>query len=177
MRHRYLFSKSCRSWPLLLGLGLAVVASAQPPGMPPAVVRYTAALDDRIRQTIELAGSVEARRSSVVASEIAGLVVAVSAREGERVGRGAPLVKLRRETAALRLAAVRGELKEAEARLELARASRDRAQGLFEEEVISVQQLDDALSEFAARHGRVEQLEAEVARLEDELERTVVRAP
>jgi RND family efflux transporter MFP subunit len=37
--------------------------------------------------------------------------------------------------------------------------------------------LDDAVSEFEAWGGRVSQLEADVSRLQDELERTTVRAP
>ena len=43
--------------------------------------------------------------------------------------------------------------------------------------MISRQELDDALTEVEAGEGRVAQLEADVARYRDEVERTVVRAP
>jgi RND family efflux transporter MFP subunit len=99
------------------------------------------------------------------------------AREGDRVDQGQPLVTLRRQNLALRLEAVRGQLKEAEARQNLARTSLERTRGLFAEKIISEQQLDDALSEFEAWQGRVDQLQAEVARLEDDLARATVRAP
>jgi RND family efflux transporter MFP subunit len=143
----------------------------------PAPVRYTEAIQHPIRRAVELTGSVESRRASLVASEVAGVVVELSAREGDVVKKGQPLVRLRQQTTLLRLRAAEGELEEARARLKLAEASRRRAQELFDDEVISVQQLDDAVSEYEARQGRVTQLEADVARLQDQLDRTTVRAP
>jgi len=99
------------------------------------------------------------------------------AREGDLVDKGQPLVRLRRTNLQLRLDAVRGQLQEAEARQRLANTSLARSQGLFDEKIISQQQLDDAASEFEAWGGRVVQLQAEVARLQDDVARTTVRAP
>jgi membrane fusion protein (multidrug efflux system) len=113
----------------------------------------------------------------MVASEVEGVVEVLAARDGDRVQKGQALVKLRRTNLHLRMQAVRGQLKEAEARQSLAQTSMTRSQGLFDEKIISQQQLDDAISEFEAWQGRVEQLQAEVARLEDDLSRTTVRAP
>jgi len=140
-------------------------------------VLFTAAIEGEVRGTVELTGSVTSRRASVVASEVAGLVVELKARRGDRVERGAPLVRLRSNNARLRLEAVEGELKEAEARRRLAESARDRGRRLFAEEVLSQEQLDERLSEFEATQGRVDQLAAEVDRLRDELARTTVRAP
>ncbi len=161
---------------LLLAAASAPLGAQGPP-MPAAPVGYAEAVNRPVRRSIELTGSVEPRDASLVASEVAGLVVALPAREGDRVRRGQALVRLRDETARLRLQAAQGQLEEARARLKLAEATRQRMQGLFEEKVISRQTLDDAITEVEAGLGRVTQLEAEVARLEDELERTVVRAP
>jgi RND family efflux transporter MFP subunit len=143
----------------------------------PAPVRFTNAIEHQIRSSLELTGSVESRRASTVASEVAGVVIELSAREGETVRVGQPLVKLRQRNILLRFRASEGELEEARARLKLATASRERAEELHAEEVLSVQQLDDALSEFEAWKGRVSQLEADLARLEDDLARTTIRAP
>jgi RND family efflux transporter MFP subunit len=173
---------SCRCQPVdrilclaALGLTLPSLALAQFGG--PAAVRFTEAIDLRIRGSIELTGSVESRRASTVASEVAGVVVELSAREGDTVRVGQPLAKLRQRNILLRFQASQGELEEARARLKLATASRQRAEDLHAEEVLSVQQLDDALSEFEAWKGRVAQLEADLARLEDDLARTTIRAP
>jgi RND family efflux transporter MFP subunit len=165
---------------------LALPAAAQPPGAPgapegdgppPRPVGYTEARRLAVRGAVRLTGSVEARSAGVVASEVAGLVVELAAREGDRVGRGRPLVRLRSEKLELQRTARQADLKEAEARLELATRNQTRARELFASEVISRQQLDDAVSEFTAWQGRVESLEAEIARVEDDLERSVVRAP
>jgi multidrug efflux pump subunit AcrA (membrane-fusion protein) len=154
---------------LTAGALSAVAAVAQ--GPPATPVRYTQARLHNVRQTIVLTGSVESRRESVVASEVEGLVEKLIAREGDRVEKGQPLVRLRRKNIELRSQAVQGQLKEAEARQKLALTSLERSQGLYEELIISQQLLDDASSEYEAWQGRVAQLEAEKARLDDDLAR------
>ena len=149
---------------------------AQGPGGP-APVRTTGALSLDLERSVRLTGSIESRRTSLVASEVEGLVERLVAREGDRVKKGSHLVKLRQSNTALRLEAVIGQLKEAEARQRLAMSSLERSEGLFEEKIISQQMLDDAVSEYEAWQGRVAQLQADVARLEDDLSRTTVRAP
>ncbi len=155
----------------------AASAGAQGPGMGPSPVGYTEAREIPVKEQLELTGSVGSRRASLVASEVAGLVTELVAREGDEVGRGEPLVRLRRKNLELSLAAAKAQLKEAQARLDLARRSLTRSQELSASGVISQQALDDAESEAAAWQGRVESLEAEIARVEDDLDRSVVRAP
>lgn len=156
------------------GSGGHSVLAQGPPATP---VRFTVARQHPVQRSMALTGSVESRRISVVASEVEGVVEQLVAREGDLVGKGRPMVKLRRTNLQLRLDAVQGQLQEAEARQRLANTSLQRAQGLSEEKIISQQQLDDAQSEFEAWGGRVAQLRAEVARLQDDLDRTTVRAP
>ena len=162
---------------LLLIAAAASTAVAQPPEMPPAPVRFTEARGHEVRRTISLTGSVESRRSSVVATEVAGAVSRLYAREGDQGKRGAPLAGLRSEEIRLRLEAARGQLQEAEARLRLATSQLERSRGLFDEQIISQGELDDAVSESEAWTGRVSQLQADVARLEIDLRRATVRAP
>lgn len=145
--------------------------------MAPARVRYTEAERHELRGEAILPGTVEARTASLVASEVAGLVVELRAQEGDTVRRGQTVVRLRRKTLEFRLAESRADLKEAEARLELAERSLERSRGLAESGVISRQQLDDVESEAAAWQGRAEAVRAEIARLEDDLERATITAP
>ena len=161
---------------LLLGV-VAGPAVAQPPEMPPAPVRFTEARAHEVRRTISLTGSVESRRTSVVATEVAGAVARLYAREGDPVERGAAIAGLRSEEVRLRLEAARGQLQEAEARQRLASSQLDRSRGLFDEEIISQGELDDAVSEYEAWSGRVTQLRSDVSRLEIDLRRATVRAP
>lgn len=145
--------------------------------MPPTPVRVTPAQQHSLKRTIELSGVVESRGSSVLASEIGGIVEELFAREGEPVRAGTPIVRLRSEDLRLRLEAARGEFEEARARLDLAETSYERMKGLFDDQVASRQQLDNASSERAAWAGRVARTEAEIRRLERDVARTVVRAP
>jgi RND family efflux transporter MFP subunit len=154
-------------------LGTAGVAQ----GPPAAPVKFTEARKHELRRSLSLTGSVASRRSSLVAAEVEGIVDQLIAREGDRVRKGAALVRLRATTTNLRLQAVKGQLDEAIARRTLATSSLERSRGLFEQQIISQQRLDDAVSEFEAWGGRVSQLEADVARLQNDLERTTVRAP
>lgn len=162
---------------LLAAVAFGGAAFAQPPGMPPSPVRFTEARSHDLRRTISLTGSVESRRASLVATEVAGVVSRLYAREGDQVKRGAALAGLRSEEIRLRLEAARGQLQEAEARQRLAVSQLERSRGLFAEQIISQGELDDAVSESEAWLGRVSQLRSDVARLEIDLRRATVRAP
>jgi len=163
-----------------LVVGLAVLAgpvqpvAAQPPASP---VRYTEAVQRNVHRSIRLPGTVESRVSSVVAAEVAALVVAMEVEEGDAVAVDQPLARLRTISYDLQLRAAEGQLKEAQARLELADSKLGRARDLFNDEVISQDELDDAFSEFTAWEGRVDQYTAQIDSLKVALNRCVVRAP
>jgi len=140
-------------------------------------VRFTEVQNHEVRRSIRLPGSVEARTASVVATEVAGYVVAVDVQEGDRVRKGQPLARLRTIWFELQLQEAEGRLKEARARLQLAESKLRRARELFEDEVISQDELDDAVSENAAWQGRVDQTTAEIAQLNLALDRCTIRAP
>jgi RND family efflux transporter MFP subunit len=145
--------------------------------MPPSPVRTTEAREHPVQRTLRLPGSVESRTISVVASEVAGLVVEIPAREGMTILKDQPLARLRTTSLEIRLTAARAQLKEAESRASLAAGNLARARELFGSQVVSQAQLDDALSESSAWQGRVESLRAEIDRLQYEVDRSVIRAP
>lgn len=160
---------------LLMSLLPSTWAAAQ--DRPPSPVRYTEAEQRPVRRQLRLPGSVEARTSSLVASEVEGLVVSLMAREGDQVKKGQAIVELRKDHLQLQLEAAEAELREADARLKQARRNMERAQELFESEVLSREQLDDSRYESDAWQGKVEQLTATIARTQLNLDRSTVRAP
>lgn len=164
---------------LVLALGVSLPAAAQPPGgaRPASPVGYTEVRDYQVRRSVQLPGNVEAPTHSLVASEIAGLVEEFLVREGDTVRKGQPLAKLRTTNLELRRDSALAQLKEAQARLKLAERNRDRASELFEAKVISRQQYDDAFYEFNAWQGRADSLTADIARINDDIERCTIRAP
>ncbi|HSR69470.1 MAG TPA: efflux RND transporter periplasmic adaptor subunit [Acidobacteriota bacterium] len=151
------------------------ISSAQAADRSP--VGYTEAISHPVQGSVTLPGSVVSRTVSTVASEVGGLVVEMPVREGDRVKQGDVLIALRQRSLRLQLAASQATLKEEEAHRRFAELNYQRMQGLFEDAVISRQELDDAKYQLDARVGRVERLHAEIERLMDDLERTVTRAP
>ncbi len=160
---------------ILLSLTPSSEAVAQ--GRPPSPVRYTEAEERPVRRQLHLPGSVEARTSSLVASEVEGLVVALVAHEGDQVKKGQSIVELRKDHLELQIEAAEAELREADARLKQANRNLERAQELFESEVLSREQLDDSRYESDAWQGRIDQLTSTIARTRLDLERSTVRAP
>lgn len=154
---------------------LTLHAQGGPPRKMP--VRYTPAREHNLRQMLSLPGTVEAQTASVVASSVEGLVEQFPGKEGARVAKGQVLAKLRTTPLQLRLSAQKAALQEAEARLKQAESNLARAKELFAAQVVSRQQLDENQSEFNAWQGRTESLRAEIARIEDDVERSTIRAP
>lgn len=153
---------------------LATPLLAQPG---PMAVRYTEAISESVRGTVELNGTIESRGASTIASEVAGIVSRLHVREGDFVTTGNPIASLRSEDLRLQRQASEGALLEANARLELARASLSRARGMWEDQIISRQQYDDAVSEEQAWLGRVASTRANLERIKRDLERATIRAP
>ena len=164
-----------------LFVGLAAVGAPNSAvaqfGAGPSPVRYTEARRHTLRRVVRLPGTVESASMSIVASEVAGLVTEFPAREGTAVTRGDVLARLRSTNLELRLKAIESELGEAEAREQLAERELQRARDLFADELFSQQQLDAAEFEYNARVGRVGQLRADMERLNDDVERSTIRAP
>jgi len=142
-----------------------------------APVRYTEARGMELRGEVRLPGTVESRLSAVVAGEVAGKVLTVETHEGDRVGKGDVLVRISPDAYRLLHQEAEARLKESRARLELAASSLSRARELFGAEVLSQQDLDDAVSEFTAWQGRESQNQAQIAQLELSLALLEVRAP
>ncbi len=119
----------------------------------------------------------ESNLVSLVASEIGGLVVEYPIRDGDRVEKGQVLARLNKRSLELSLAAARAQLAEAEARQKLAQRNYERARELYDSGVFSQQQLDDTRYEFDAWQGRIDNLRAEIQRIEYDIERSTIVAP
>jgi RND family efflux transporter MFP subunit len=158
-------------------LGLLAAAPLLSQGPPPSPVRYTEAREHPVRKTVRLPGSVESKTVSLVASEVAGLVQSLPAREGDTIRKGQVLAQLSTSALEIRLQAAEAQLREAESRMKLAELSLQRSKELFDSKVLSQQQLDTAQYEFNAWQGRVEQLGAEIAATRLDIERCSIRAP
>lgn len=131
--------------------------SARGAGGPAAVVKGIAVMTvvaAPMAETVELPGTVRARTSAVVAARVAGSITFMKVREGDRVKRGALLIRLdARENLATAAAAAAGidearhGVDEALARRKLAESTFERYQRLFSEQAVTRQEFDQKQTE------------------------------
>ena len=166
-------SRKILVWMTILAAMMST-AQAQPPAGP---VRYTAARLHEVHRLVRLPGTVEARTQSPVAAEVAGFVVEMIAHEGDHVARGKPLARLRTRNLELQLEATRGELKQAQAELHRAQRDLERSQRLREQGLLPEEELDTTEAAKLASEGRIQQIEANVERIQLDIRRCTITAP
>lgn len=156
-----------------------------------------------LAESVVATGRLEPLSRVVLQSEMPGIVAAVHVENGERVGRGQPLVELDRERLEHVVAELRAGLDvqrararqdlggRAAAELEEARREGARVERLFAAGVASERALDDARhrvrlaeialadarAETAARQAAVVQAQEALRRREKDLEKSVIRSP
>jgi membrane fusion protein (multidrug efflux system) len=148
---------------LLGGCGDGGEKKSAPSARAPQRVEVTEVAKEDVRETLDVTGTLEANESISIQPELAGLVREIAFVEGQRVEKGALLVRL--EDAELR-----AQVAEAEARADLARISRERADSLSRDRSISQAEVDQARSEERVAAAALDLLRVR-------LERTRIVAP
>ena len=131
--------------------------------MPPEAVTTVVAKAEQWPTTLSAIGTVTAVQGVTVSADQPGIVDRIAFESGQRVNKGDLLVQLdvRQEKA---------QLAAAEAQLDWARVSLDRAKRLVETQIGSQEALDNADSQFKAAEAKVGELKATI-------ERKTIRAP
>jgi membrane fusion protein (multidrug efflux system) len=136
-------------------------AAGGPGGGPGAAVTVEVArpVTAAMAQTITAVGSLRSDESVTLRPEVAGRVSAIQFQEGQRVAKGAPLIKL---DASINLA----DVQQARANLTLARSKFDRATDLARSNFISGQAKDEAENNLKVAEAAVALSEAKLAKTE-----------
>lgn len=176
-KHRYWFLLPL----IFVALGLQSCSeqqAAQPPkGRPPTPIRVKEVVHRTVQKTVELVGTVEPWRRSIVAGEIAALVEKFPVKEGMAVKRGEMLAQLRTDTLAIQLNAAEATHREAETRHQQAKKDLARIKTLFVKQLVTQKEYDDAVTQEAALALRLTQLESALLQVRDRLKKTRVVAP
>ena len=143
--------------------------------MPVTVERY--ALEDSYSASTRFLGIVEAASDSNIGFEVAGVLSALEAKEGDFVTTGQLLgnLDIRQQSAALALA--KAQEKEVAAQLELAKLNLQRVNSLLAQSLISQREADDARLTVEATQARLETTQASVRNAEIVIEKSELRAP
>ncbi len=161
----------------LLGCSEEQQAAQPPKGRPPTPVRVAEVVNRTVQKTLELVGTVEPWRRSIVAGELAALVEKFPVEEGMAVKRGQVLAQLRTETLTIQLNSVKASHREAETRYNQAKKDLERVNMLFAKQLVTQKEFDDAVTQEVALGQRLTQLESEILRVRDQLKKTRVVAP
>jgi len=162
---------------LLPAVGQEGLPAVGQEGPPPALVVTAPAVLEPITEKIELPGTVLPVRDSVVASEVEGRVAERAVENGQQIDRADILVRLDSSRLRQDLAVAEAQLAEVEAQLELSVIRENRARELHEGEVLSEHDLDEAMFSRQALASRRTATRAYIASIEDDIERTEIRAP
>lgn len=146
-------------------------------GRPPANVVVSSVRLEMIQDEILQIGTVESWRASRVATEVSGLVEELLVRRGEKVKKGALLVKLSASTLRLKLKEFEARQNAALARLQKARDNLKRSEGLMKEGLVSQRAYRDAKLTVEELEQTLAMHKAEVLQTRDELDKKHVRAP
>ena len=139
----------------LLVAGACGTQSGVPPERAlPALEAGTVELRD-VELTISTEAVVEAVRQSTVSAQVTGRIVDIRFDVGDRVEKGAVIVRIDESSATQALAASVANVREAEATLANARANLERSRQLFAQKFVSQAALDKAETEFKAAESRM----------------------
>jgi RND family efflux transporter MFP subunit len=143
--------------------------------MPVIVERFE--LEASYTASTRFLGIVEAASDSNIGFEVAGVLSALDAKEGDFVTTGQLLGRLdiRQQNAALALA--KAQEKEVAAQLELAKLNLQRANTLLAQALVSQREADDARLTVEATQARLETTQASVRNAEIVIEKSELRAP
>lgn len=164
---------------ILLGLtSCGEQQAAQPPqGRPPTPIRVAQVAKHDVQRSVTLVGTVEPWKRSVVASEVAGLVATFSVEEGMFVKQGQVLAQLRTDTLNINLESAVASHREAEVRHLQATQDLERIRVLFDKELVTKKEYDDAIAEEQASRQRLSRLESAIRQVRDQLNKSQTLAP
>lgn len=130
-----------------------------------------------LTEMLRLDGTVEAVRESTVSAQTSGTVTELPFDIDDRVEAGELIVRLDDSEQRSRLSQAESALEEAHAELADAQQNFERTQTLYQSDVVSQSQLDQARNRLNGARARVSRTEAAVDEARQQLEYTRIKAP
>lgn len=175
---RYAYKRSLLTLALLSGLtacGGETTQTAQ--NMPAVPVVVATATPTDVPLTSEMVGETAGFREIEVRSRVSGILLKRTYVEGQPVTAGQELFMIDPEPYKVALEQTKGTLAQEQARLNKARADRDRIIPLFKRQVVSRKDYDDTIANYEAAVASLQAVQAKVKEAELNLSYTQVTAP
>ena len=129
----------------------------------PLAIDAVVASSKKAINRVNVSGIIKAAEQTVIASEIAGKIISITFKEGSLVSKGDVLIRLDDRD-------LNAQKTRVEAQLKLAQQTSDRLASLQKVEGVSRQELDQSLAQ-------IDILKAELAIIDANLSKTIIRAP
>jgi membrane fusion protein (multidrug efflux system) len=162
---------------LLMGLAACEKPVQQPAAAPPIEVTAVTLAPQDVPVNYEFVGRTESSRKVEIRARVDGFLDKRVYQEGSLVKEGQVLFLIDRKPFEARLAAVKAELAEQQARLITAQANLTRIKPLVEQNAVSKKDLDDATGQAQAAAAAVAGAKADVINIELNLGYTTIRTP
>jgi RND family efflux transporter MFP subunit len=166
---------------ILLPLALALAACGSPEPTPALKAVATLATGSVEVREVELTTSaeavVEAVRQSTVSAQVSGRIVDIRFDVGDRVEKGAVILRIDERAASQAVAASEAQVREAEATLTNARANYERTRQLLAQKFVSQAAVDKAEADYKAAESRMKATLAGAGAAATERSFTTIVAP
>lgn len=164
---------------LPFALALAACGSSEPTPAPKAVAALaTGSVEVReVELTTSAEAVVEAVRQSTVSAQVSGRIVDIRFDVGDRVEKGAVILRIDERAASQAVAASEAQVREAEATLVNARANYERTRQLLAQKFVSQAAVDKAEADFKAAESRMKATLAGAGAAATEKSFTTIVAP
>lgn len=162
---------------LLAGCHSEPPASTTPAVAEPLTVKTAPVTTEKWDQSVSILGSLFPKDQATLGAEVEGSVQRTMVEFGDRVTEGQLLAVIDEETYTTSLQRENGNLARAEANLLNARQNLARAEGLSKTGAISVQDVDQAISQVAQWEAEIKAAKGATAMAELNIQRCQVKAP
>jgi len=133
------------------------------------------------RQTVihkvNASGKIQPETEVKISANISAYITEITVEQGDWVEQGQHLISLEEKQYRAMLEQARSSVKSARARLKQVKAQKDRSETLFNQNLISNQELEAVIAEFELAESQVEQAQAALVTREDELSKTRILSP
>jgi RND family efflux transporter MFP subunit len=160
-----------------IGLVLATAAFGQTAAAEPIAVQTQPFAALAVYPQLTAPATVVSDNDSRLSAEVSARIIDIPVQVGDRVEKGALLLRLERQDLALQLTRAQAALAALDARIDLARYELKRAQSLSSKKAISEQTLKQRESELATLVAEHKGQQAAVAQAQRAVDKTELRAP
>ncbi len=167
---------------LLMVLGVTACNRPQTPasgprGFPPAAVKLVTVENKRIEDATEYLGTLKSLHSTIIQPQIDGQITKIDVKSGDRVEKGAPLMQIDPRRQEATVSSQEAERTSREANVTYARQQQQRMSALFEQKVVSKQELEQAETALRTAEAALESLQAQIQQQQVQLHYYTVTSP